>query len=259
MNLLETAKVNTKKQTVVNEVISSVNKFDGLVLLNQNTKLKKANKYGKTQLGLELLPHSMGGYSNICTGASRSCKSTCLVLTNNARFKPVMVKRQLRTDLFFTNQELFFKKLCAEIEYNNQLYSNLQIRLNVFSDIFWEDIVIKDGKNIFELFESVLFYDYSKIPKRCYLNIPNYHVVFSGQYDNKHIWTKLLQDGKQVALVFKTVPPTYDSWIVVDGDKSDDLWQWKDQSVIIGLRYKMQTLLGSNNKKLQENNKLIMK
>lgn len=229
-------------------------------LLNQNTKLIKARKDGIMQFGLELLPHTMGGYENICKGSSSHCRSTCLVLTNNARFKAVLKNRQLRTDLFFKNKILFFDKLISEINYYNSLYKNIQIRLNTFSDIDWSTIIVKDNKNIFELTPSIQYYDYSKIQSRCYLNIPNYFVVYSGQANNFHISEKLLKDNKPVALVFKKVPQTYKSWIVVNGDDSDNILQWKGQSVIIGLKYKNLTVLskGVKNSDLLLNNKLVI-
>ena len=227
-------------------------------LLNSNYKLKKALQFGITQFGLELLPHSLGGYDNICTGSSASCRASCLVFTNNARFKRVMQNRKDKTDLFFTDRERFFELLCAELQYYQSIYQNLQIRLNVFSDIKWEDIIVQDHRNLFSLFPKITYYDYTKIPSRLNLNIDNYHLVYSGQSNNEHIWKPLLENNKQVALVFKNVPDEYKGYKVVNGDESDNLIQWKNQSVIVGLKYKNQTIKGSNNKELLKNNKLVI-
>lgn len=169
-----------------------------------------------------------------------------------------MQNRKNRTDLFFTNRERFFELLCAELQYYQSIYANLQIRLNVFSDIKWEDIIVQDNKNIFTLFPKIAWYDYTKIPSRTELNIDNYHVVYSGQVNNEHIWIPILKNNKQVALVFKNLPEEYKGFEVVDGDDSDNLIQWKGKSVIIGLKYKNQTIKGSNNKELLKNNKLVI-
>jgi hypothetical protein len=43
---------------------------------------------------------------------------------------------------------------------------NNVVRLNGTSDIPFENIKFMDGKNIFELFPEIQFYDYTKIPNR---------------------------------------------------------------------------------------------
>ena len=48
------------------------------------------------------------------------------------------------------------------------------VRLNGTSDIQWEHQLV-DGRNVFEIFPDVLFYDYTKIPTRKVSHINNYH------------------------------------------------------------------------------------
>ena len=234
--------------------------FPFYMLLNQNLKLAKANKYGITQFGLELLPHTLGG-ENLCRFSSDSCRSTCLFLAGYGSMNATFAKRKYRTELFHKDQVKFVELLITEITYLSNKYKNVHIRLNCFSDIEWEKIKLK-GKNIFEHLEilsNVVLYDYTKNPKRYNLKIPNYHVVYSGQEDTKHIWTKILEDNGQVALVFTKVPQIYKDWIVVNGDDSDNLWQWRNQSVIIGLKYKNVIIKGKTNKELLIGNKLVIK
>ena len=52
------------------------------------------------------------------------------------------------------------------------------IRLNGTTDIRWELILI-DGKNIFEWFPNVQWYDYTKIPNRKVSHLSNYHLTWS--------------------------------------------------------------------------------
>ena len=50
------------------------------------------------------------------------------------------------------------------------------IRLNGTSDIQWEYIEYQ-GKNVFDTFPDVQFYDYTKIPTRKIDGIKNYHLT----------------------------------------------------------------------------------
>ena len=229
-----------------------------MILLNSNEKLKKALKFGIKQLGLELLPHYLGGGKTLCQYSTPSCRSSCLVNTGHARFSKVMSKRKERTDLFLEDEVKFVKMLINELNYYSNIYANLQVRLNVFSDIPFENILV-DGKNIFEHLQHVVFYDYTKNPFRVKMGIPNYTTVFSGQSNNERVWLKFLKAGNTVALVFQDkLPETYKGFTVINGDTSDNLVQWKGQSVIVGLKYKNSTLTGSNNKELKKNNKLLI-
>ena len=233
--------------------------FYFVMLLNQNLKLAKANKYGITQFGLELLPHTLGGI-NICKFSSLSCRTSCISGAGYGNMPATQVKRKYRTELFHKDNVEFIRLLIAEITYLSSKHKTIHIRLNCFSDIEWEKIKL-EKKNIFEHLEhlsNVVLYDYTKNPKRYNLKIPNYHVVYSGQADTEHIWKKVLENGGQVALVFTKVPQIYKGWIVVNGDDSDNLWQWRNQSVIIGLKYKNVIIKGKTNKELLVGSKLLI-
>lgn len=226
------------------------------MLLNQNLKLKKAAKFGINQFGLELLPHSLSGV-NLCVASSKSCRATCLVNSGHSGMKNSIAKKKYRTDLFLNDKVNFISLLVGEITYLETVYKNIQIRLNVFSDIEWENIKY-DNKNIFEHFPKIKFFDYTKISYRLKLDIKNYHVVFSGQENNRHVWSKFLNRNNQVALVFTKVPETYHGYPVVSGDESDNLWQWKDRGVILGLKYKNVIIKDIKNKDLIKDNKLVI-
>ena len=229
-------------------------------LLNSNLKLQKASEtLGITQLGLELLPHTLGGGNNLCKFSSKSCRDACLVSSGHGQYTNVLKARKTRTDLFNKDEVEFLKLLVNEINYYKSIYKNLTIRPNVFSEIQWKDIKF-DGKNLFEHCPDVQFLDYVKNKNSCYLNIPNYFTLYSGQADTKHIWDKLLQDNKPVALVFyPAVPDKYDDYEVVNGDEDDYILKFKDKPVIVGLKYKNSRTKGVNNKELVKNNHLVIK
>jgi hypothetical protein len=122
------------------------------------------------------------------------------------------------------------------------------VRLNGTSDIPYENIIIRDGKNIFQLFPDITFYDYTKNHTRFKKELPaNYSLVFSRSEVNEEKALQLLASGVNVAMVFETVPATYKGYPVSDGDESD-LRFLEKSGFIIGLKYKKLTIKGGDNK-----------
>lgn len=228
-----------------------------MTLLNQNYKLAKSLKTKYNSFGLELLPHKLAnGKTNFCPNASESCKSTCLVLSGHGSMPAVMQNRSKKSHYFINDRENFLKDLKSEINTLKQKKENLTIRLNVFSDLPWENLKLED-KNLFELFPDVQFYDYTKSYKRCLFNsIPNYHLTFSGETFNWVICEKLLKLGINVAMVFKKVPEKYKGYKVIDGDTTD-LRFLDEKGVIVGLKYKFVKSKGAKNKDLIKNSTLV--
>lgn len=127
------------------------------------------------------------------------------------------------------------------------------IRLNGTSDIPYENLrVFEGGKNIFEVFPKVKFYDYTKNYTRFDKVLPkNYTLTFSRSETNNEKAMELLERGFNVAMVFDKTPKKYEGYKVINGDK-DDL-RFKDpKNVIVGLKYKNLTSNGANNKKAFE-------
>jgi len=111
------------------------------------------------------------------------------------------------------------------------------IRLNGTSDIRWENIRTSKGQNIFELFPSVQFYDYTKDFKRFDVKLPtNYHLTFSWSESNGNAALKLLQRGVNVAAVFSEVPKRYLGYRVISGDDHD--LRFLDKFGVVGLTAK---------------------
>ena len=115
----------------------------------------------------------------------------------------------------------------------------LAVRLNVLSDIAWEELPTDSGETLFDRFPSVQYYDYTKRPERAWDWIAgrqpsNYHLTFSRSESNSAAVQALL--GKiNVAVVFRgALPITHRGFAVIDGD-FDDLRFLDPPGVIVGL------------------------
>ena len=114
-------------------------------------------------------------------------------------------------------------------------------RLNLTSDIPWENVRKGSKTNLIEEFPNVNFYDYTKgfYRMRAWLDgkMPdNYHLTFSRSEETSDNKMKtILELGGNVAVVFRgSLPKTYLGYKVVDGDEND--LRFKDpKGVIVGL------------------------
>jgi hypothetical protein len=110
-------------------------------------------------------------------------------------------------------------------------------RLNGTSDLSWEKYEVADGKNLFQLFPEVQFYDYTKVLGRKVSDIKNYHLTFSNADGNLNDVLSAQKAGLNIAVVFDKLPQKYLSWNVVDGDETD-LRFLDPKAVIVGLKAK---------------------
>lgn len=216
-----------------------------LAVGDSNTKLRK-NKTVKT-FGLSMAPHKSAGIGNVCPHASVGCIATCLNHQGLASiFESIRLARVKRTKLWYENRELFLSTLREEL---SKLSGFCAIRLNVFSDIPWEQFGIIDE------FPELQFYDYSKNPKRVGAVRPNYWVTYSRSETNEVDCLNLLAMGKNVAVVFadsklpyvgnrssvQQLPKLWNGFKVVDGDTTDlrfDDVRGRKFGRVIGLRLK---------------------
>jgi hypothetical protein len=152
-----------------------------------------------------------------------------------------------KTKLFFEEREFFVRWMIEEIKQSKKKSEKLgysfSVRLNNTSDIspemFW--IRQEDGstKNILQLFPDVQFYDYTKVPSRIELTkkYKNYDLTFSFDGTNLETCEKMLSNKIRVAMVFNTLPKTFLSYKVIDGDLYDMRYRDK-KNVIVGLKFK---------------------
>jgi hypothetical protein len=210
-----------------------------------NHKTKKSLVSGKYDGGIvHLTPSNISGLGNVCPFASAGCKASCLYTAGFGVFKTVKAGRLRKTRLFFKHKGLFFETLHKDIDL---LLSRCKkagkrpfVRLNGTSDINWGNFKVFNGKNIFQEFPNVNFYDYTADYKKLIDNKEsNYVMTFSLKENNGEKALKALALGFNVSAVFLggTLPKTYLGVRVLDGDK-EDLQFLYPKGVIVGLRAK---------------------
>ena len=233
--------------------ISQAKKLTGLSYLgsiNSSSKIVKNAKIGVNTYIIYLAPANLSGH-NVCPFATKECKDGCLASSGrnkmeiNSGKNRINNARIVKTKLFFEHREFFMDWLFAEINAAEQKSikdgMEFSVRLNGTSDIDWGKILV-NGKNVFDTFSHIQFYDYTKNPNKFNNISPNYHLTFSYTGINKTVSTKLINKGFNVAVVFNVkkgseLPKTFLNHKVVDGDITD--YRPNDgKKVIVGLRWK---------------------
>ncbi len=213
------------------------------LLTSGNAKITKGEAFGYITKGIHLAPANLSGYE-VCRWRSKGCTMACLNTAGRGQMNSVQQSRIAKTKLFFEQKMDFFAKLSKEIAstIKSSLKKEMQavFRLNLTSDISWENEINEDGVTIFEKFGKTQFYDYTKSFKRmkAFLNgeLPsNYHLTFSCSESNEKIAKLVLEMGGNVAVVFRNqLPSTWNGVEVVNGDESDLRFLDK-QGVVVGL------------------------
>ena len=234
----------------------------------KNAKTVKGEKLGVKTAILYLAPHTQNSKGiNLCSHATTGCAKACLFGSGAARFTGVQAGKMNKTEYYLADRKSFMLQLKSEIETIVRLHSSkwdIAIRLNGTSDIPFEKFKVVDDKNIFELFPSVQFYDYTKNHLRFdKVSYSNYHLTFSRSEDNHKKSLELLKRGFNVAVVFglnknQALPKTYMGFEVINGDETD--LRFKDKkNVVVGLHYKNLTGAGSKGKNDYSENDFIVK
>lgn len=219
------------------------------LLSTANPKVLKGQSAGYNTFILHLSPANVSGYET-CPKRTAGCTAACLnTAGHGGMFKKgettniVQEARKTRTRLFFENRSVFFEQLVREIKNAIKLSAKQGMtpvfRLNGTSDLAWEKYEVVEGKNIFQLFPEVQFYDYTKILGRKVAHIPNYHLTFSAADGNDADVLKAIEQGYNVATVFglkktEPMPQTYNGRVVFNGDESD-LRFLDPKGVVVGL------------------------
>lgn len=217
----------------------------------KNSKTIKGEKKGWITFIIYLAPHKQNSSGkNICAKASEGCAAACLYNSGfGGMYNSVQKARINKTDYFLNDTKGFLEQLDKEVAKLIKKHKNENIcfRLNGTSDLPFENFKIRDGKNIMELYPDVKFYDYTKIAKRFFNELPeNYHLTFSRSETNDEEVDKVLAAGGNVAVVFDKLPETYKGYKVVNGDLSD-LRFTDEKNVVVGLKYKNNTGKGADN------------
>lgn len=229
--------------------------YPSKLLTFDNEKTRKGEKKGWLTAIMHLLPHKQNSLGkNFCAHASPGCAKACLNGAGRGGIFPKIPEaRDRRSVYFIRHRKLFMMQLVAEISLLEvealKEEASLAIRLNGTSDIPWENYKTRDGRNIFESFREIQFYDYTKSIERLKKNShPNYHLTFSRSEENELQCLEALANGFNVAVVFDKLPKTWNGYPVVNGDDTD-LRFLDDKNVVVGLKYKNLTSKGADNEK----------
>ena len=220
------------------------------LLSTGNPKILKGMKQGYNTYILHLAPANLSGHET-CPKRTAGCTSACLnTAGRGGMFKKgettnmIQKARIRKTQLFFSNRDEFFHQLINDIELAIKQSARMGLtpvfRLNGTSDLSFEKYsIMGTGKNIFQLFPQVQFYDYTKILGRKVAHIDNYHLTFSAADGNDTDVLRAMAQGYNVATVFglkktQPMPDNYQGRTVYNGDESD-LRFLDPKGVIVGL------------------------
>lgn len=213
-----------------------------------NPKVMKGMKQGFMTYILHLAPANLSGYET-CPKRTSGCTAACLnTAGRGGMFKPggtntIQEARKRKTRFFFEDRRNFLNQLVVDIQKARASAEKKGLipvfRLNGTSDLAFEKYEIANGKNIFQMFPDVQFYDYTKILGRKVSHIPNYHLTFSAADGNDADVEKAIAQGMNVATVFglkktQPMPETYNGRQVFNGDDSD-LRFLDPKGVVVGL------------------------
>lgn len=212
-------------------------------LTKGNPKTVKGQKKGFQTWIMHLAPWTVAGVGNVCPKATPGCIAACLNLAGRGgMFKDggpinsIQKARIRKTREFFADRAQFMFNLAHDIEraIKSSEKNGLTpvFRLNGTSDLSWEKYEVGEtGLNLFELFPTVQFYDYTAVLGR--KNIPaNYHLTFSRKESNDKDVVKALAAGMNVAHVYDQLPDG-----VYNADETD-LRFLDGKQGIIGLKVK---------------------
>jgi len=187
------------------------------LLSTANPKIQKGTKLGYLSFILHLAPSDLSG-KNTCPKATKGCIAACLnTAGRGGMFKKgentnVIQKARIRkTVAFFFDREQFMKDLYQDIVKAKKFAEKQGLipvfRLNGTSDLSWEKYTVgTTDMNLFQLFPTTQFYDYTKVLGRKVAQYPNYHLTFSKADGNDADVAKALEQGMSVVAVYDEIP-----------------------------------------------------
>ena len=217
------------------------------LLSTANPKIQKGTKLGYLSFILHLAPSDLSG-KNTCPKATKGCIAACLnTAGRGGMFKKgentnmIQKARIRKTVQFFFDREQFMADLVSDIRKGIKMATKLGLtpvfRLNGTSDLSWEKYAVEGADNIFALFPTVQFYDYTKVLGRKTGDIANYHLTFSAADGNQLDVQAAMQAGLNVAAVFDAIPESYNGRAVINADETD-LRFLDPKGVVAGLKAK---------------------
>ena len=187
------------------------------LLSTANPKIQKGTKLGYLSFILHLAPADLSG-REVCPKRTIGCTAACLntagrggMFRKGETTNTIQRARIRKTQYFFDNREAFMADLVNDVlkavRFARKKNLTPVFRLNGTSDLSWEKYNIADtGKNIFQLFPTVQFYDYTKVLGRKVAHLENYHLTFSKADGNDADVKKALTQGLSVVAVYDSIP-----------------------------------------------------
>ena len=235
--------------------------FTDLLTIDRDTKTSKSVQFGYLTAIQYLAPSDASGDYNTCKHAGM-CRFICLNTSGRLKLTIAEKAQIARTIFMFQNMQTKYIELLIK-EHHKFFRMALKrdliscSRLNGLSDMPYENIYFKnyDNKNIMEIFNNHIWYDYTKYPynERPNEKLPsNYHLTYSysekttqSEFDNLPnrnmavVFDLCKQNYKsECALTCKCdMVKTWNSYKVIDGDITD-LRFLDPPNRIIGLRAK---------------------
>ncbi len=216
------------------------------LLSTANPKIQKGTKEGYLSFILHLSPADLSG-REVCPKRTAGCTSACLntagrggMFRRGENTNIIQQARIRKTRYFFEARDYFMMDLYEDIKkairYAERQGLTPVFRLNGTSDLSWEKYTINEN-NIFELFPTVQFYDYTKVLGRKVSKYKNYHLTFSAADGNDADVALAMAQGMNVAVVFDKLPDSYMGRPVFNADDTD-LRFLDPRGVILGLKAK---------------------
>lgn len=169
-----------------------------------NTKIEKGIKFGYLTSGLHLAPHTLSGY-NVCQKASPQCSRDCLTTAGRGVYSNTKEARVRKTKMFFEDRKTFMQLLERDVQALIRAAKRQNLipclRLNLTSDLPWHKIIVRDGQCLMDLYPEVIYYNYTKVPRRAVDKHPLEHITFSRAENNDEDCFKALANGMNVAVV----------------------------------------------------------
>lgn len=215
--------------------ISTLNSKLHLLSVGTNAKTKKGDSEEAITAIQYLAPSLNSGYET-CAGKSEGCSAACLFTAGRGAMNSVQQARIRKTKLFFEDNEKYINYLEKDLslldKYGKDNNMSVYVRLNGTSDLDFISL------NIFDKYNDLKFYDYTKIKERLSLDLPdNYRLTYSK--DERTTEEEVLEiiNLANVAVVFDNIPETYLGLPVFEGDLTDLRYEDPEKH-IIGLKAK---------------------
>ena len=202
------------------------------LLSTANPKIQKGTKLGYLSFILHLAPATLSG-KETCPKRTAGCTAACLntagrggMFKRGENTNMIQQARIRKTKEFFENRDQFMKDLYHDVRRGIRQAERLGLtpvfRLNGTSDLAWEKYTVgTTDLNLFELFPTVQFYDYTKVLGRKVSQYANYHLTFSAADGNDADVAGAVAQGMNVAMVFDKLPAEFMGRVVNDADEHD--------------------------------------